>query len=114
MLVIGVRLMRGAEAGRWLRAVLLATLGIILIGTGLALLFGGAVNGLPAGWGGAFGLSFASLVEIGIALIGEPAIARSEEHTSELQSLMRISYAVFCLKNKNRKKNKYRSYTSIQ
>src|SRR3546814_2579797 len=29
--------------------------------------------------------------------------ARSEEHTSELQSLMRISYAVFCLKKKNRK-----------
>src|SRR3546814_2346315 len=30
--------------------------------------------------------------------------ARSEEHTSELQSLMRISYAVFCLKKKNRQK----------
>src|SRR3546814_5677764 len=30
--------------------------------------------------------------------------ARSEEHTSELQSLMRISYAVFCLKKKNRTK----------
>src|SRR3546814_1777410 len=29
-----------------------------------------------------------------------PAKARSEEHTSELQSLMRISYAVFCLKKK--------------
>src|SRR3546814_5528253 len=29
------------------------------------------------------------------------AIHRSEEHTSELQSLMRISYAVFCLKKKN-------------
>src|SRR3546814_6575628 len=29
------------------------------------------------------------------------ALGRSEEHTSELQSLMRISYAVFCLKNKN-------------
>src|SRR3546814_8038351 len=29
--------------------------------------------------------------------------ARSEEHTSELQSLMRISYAVFCLKNKKHK-----------
>src|SRR3546814_9432026 len=29
-----------------------------------------------------------------------PAFARSEEHTSELQSLMRISYAVFCLKKK--------------
>src|SRR3546814_3399448 len=31
------------------------------------------------------------------------ATARSEEHTSELQSLMRISYAVFCLKKKTRK-----------
>src|SRR3546814_5031307 len=31
--------------------------------------------------------------------------ARSEEHTSELQSLMRISYAVFCLKKKKIKKN---------
>src|SRR3546814_10359811 len=30
-----------------------------------------------------------------------PATDRSEEHTSELQSLMRISYAVFCLKKKN-------------
>src|SRR3546814_9672166 len=32
---------------------------------------------------------------------GPAAPARSEEHTSELQSLMRISYAVFCLKKKN-------------
>src|SRR3546814_9907905 len=31
---------------------------------------------------------------------------RSEEHTSELQSLMRISYAVFCLKQKNNRKKK--------
>src|SRR3546814_2974752 len=31
------------------------------------------------------------------------ALGRSEEHTSELQSLMRISYAVFCLKIKNKK-----------
>src|SRR3546814_3994278 len=30
---------------------------------------------------------------------------RSEEHTSELQSLMRISYAVFCLKNKKKQKH---------
>src|SRR3546814_7798802 len=30
---------------------------------------------------------------------------RSEEHTSELQSLMRISYAVFCLKKKNKNRN---------
>src|SRR3546814_5319272 len=32
---------------------------------------------------------------------GNIAAIRSEEHTSELQSLMRISYAVFCLKKKN-------------
>src|SRR3546814_3653070 len=32
--------------------------------------------------------------------------ARSEEHTSELQSLMRISYAVFCLKKKKKKQTK--------
>src|SRR3546814_2831069 len=31
---------------------------------------------------------------------------RSEEHTSELQSLMRISYAVFCLKKKKKQQNK--------
>src|SRR3546814_5595839 len=33
-----------------------------------------------------------------------PSIVRSEEHTSELQSLMRISYAVFCLKKKKTNK----------
>src|SRR3546814_8441614 len=42
---------------------------------------------------------------VGIATLGGKGSARrlllrSEEHTSELQSLMRISYAVFCLKNK--------------
>src|SRR3546814_2434969 len=38
---------------------------------------------------------------------------RSEEHTSELQSLMRISYAVFCLKKKNKITNEKVSTTSI-
>src|SRR3546814_10172047 len=33
-------------------------------------------------------------------------MGRSEEHTSELQSLMRISYAVFCLTNKKKKKHR--------
>src|SRR3546814_10816531 len=38
----------------------------------------------------------------------QPAVAaRSEEHTSELQSLMRISYAVFCLKKNNLKNSTY-------
>src|SRR3546814_9683720 len=38
--------------------------------------------------------------QIGIFVIGRSVVARSDEHTSELQSLMRISYAVFCLKKK--------------
>src|SRR3546814_6745495 len=44
----------------------------------------------------------------GIDRLRRPAIAqvRSEEHTSELQSLMRISYAVFCLKKKKKHKIK--------
>src|SRR3546814_3341296 len=37
------------------------------------------------------------------AISADVDVARSEEHTSELQSLMRISYAVFCLKKKNYK-----------
>src|SRR3546814_4920705 len=42
--------------------------------------------------------------------------ARSEEHTSELQSLMRISYAVFCLKKKKQKQanNKYIRYETAK
>src|SRR3546814_4238503 len=40
------------------------------------------------------------------AMDGE--VARSEEHTSELQSLMRISYAVFCLKKKKKKTHEQR------
>src|SRR3546814_4881790 len=42
--------------------------------------------------------------------IGNAGPGRSEEHTSELQSLMRISYAVFCLKKKNTTQQKL-SYT---
>src|SRR3546814_6089796 len=39
---------------------------------------------------------------------------RSEEHTSELQSLMRISYAVFCLKKKKQRKNKKYTQTDLK
>src|SRR3546814_4351985 len=38
---------------------------------------------------------------------GHSGTPRSEEHTSELQSLMRISYAVFCLKKKTNQNNRY-------
>src|SRR3546814_8677343 len=61
---------------------------------------GNALHGRRIGIGfrlfGAFGaVAFLTLVATGIAWL------RSEEHTSELQSLMRISYAVFCLTKKN-------------
>src|SRR3546814_1734238 len=47
------------------------------------------------------------LLNAALALIAAVAlIGRSEEHTSELQSLMRISYAVFCLKKKKKKRTK--------
>src|SRR3546814_7982262 len=42
------------------------------------------------------------LARIGRSKSGPPGNQRSEEHTSELQSLMRISYAVFCLKKKTK------------
>src|SRR3546814_9406622 len=55
----------------------------------------GARRPVPAGPGrGAAGFQY---------LCGAPLQLRSEEHTSELQSLMRISYAVFCLTKKNKK-----------
>src|SRR3546814_3369207 len=45
------------------------------------------------------------IAEGGIIVHGDAA--RSEEHTSELQSLMRISYAVFCLKKKKTQRNQH-------
>src|SRR3546814_4997461 len=43
------------------------------------------------------------------AIFDAGRIFRSEEHTSELQSLMRISYAVFCLKKKNKNQHNIRT-----
>src|SRR3546814_5462007 len=73
-----------------------------LIGVGVAIIvllvaFGSVV---------AMGLPIATAlfgIFVGAAGVGVLAsvLDRSEEHTSELQSLMRISYAVFCLKKKN-------------
>src|SRR3546814_3044256 len=51
---------------------------------------------------GAGGHQAAAAVAAVGAEVEDPVGGRSEEHTSELQSLMRISYAVFCLKKKNR------------
>src|SRR3546814_10558242 len=48
----------------------------------------------------AFGLNLGESLWAELAPFGVDVLSRSEEHTSELQSLMRISYAVFCLKKK--------------
>src|SRR3546814_7722033 len=47
------------------------------------------------------GRRHAAVLRRPVAIFDHPPRQRSEEHTSELQSLMRISYAVFCLKKKN-------------
>src|SRR3546814_5023691 len=58
--------------------------------------------------GGAVGTFTGAAMHVPVSVVDEAASMasrlgadRSEEHTSELQSLMRISYAVFCLKQKN-------------
>src|SRR3546814_2215536 len=69
--------------------------------------------GLQLAWPGlaTFPMLPATSVPIGKDAEGK---VRSEEHTSELQSLMRISYAVFCLKKKTKTYNHYMTqYTYI-
>src|SRR3546814_3081556 len=112
--------------------VLLNALGGVVAGIWLAILgeWGSIGYGLMFGIGGAMLISFAMLpgmllagpavmmdkkgIKSGFYLFGFlsavytfgvlTAWCRSEEHTSELQSLMRISYAVFCLKKKKMNK----------
>ncbi|MBA3667443.1 MAG: DNA translocase FtsK 4TM domain-containing protein, partial [Sphingomonas sp.] len=70
----GLRMVRGVEAGRIGRAILVAALGVGLIGVALGLYAGTAVSGLPAGYGGALGLAGAHGVEALVRLIGNPSI----------------------------------------
>src|SRR3546814_2924533 len=72
-------------------------------------------SGTPIGSIAAAGvimLAFSGFVPLGrlaelanIGTLGAFVVVRSEEHTSELQSLMRISYAFFCLKKNNNNNN---------
>src|SRR3546814_4629462 len=63
---------------------------------------------IPQEYGGSgLGLTEASVIMEEINRSGGNSGARSEEHTSELQSLMRISYAVFCLKKKKSPENRH-------
>src|SRR3546814_2279913 len=52
-------------------------------------------------------------IRAAVQLIESGELLRSEEHTSELQSLMRISYAVFCLKKKTKHHMTHILYTEI-
>src|SRR3546814_5454264 len=67
---------------------------------GGATLAGGASTAFSASAAGQSGLASTASGLGGVARAAGRAAIRSEEHTSELQSLMRISYAVFCLKKK--------------
>src|SRR3546814_9661090 len=76
------------------------------------------MNAYGAKMGGLFGLA-GSLG--GAAIMSDrrlkaeiKRVGRSEEHTSELQSLMRISYAVFCLKKKTKHRQQTRSEQTTQ
>src|SRR3546814_1965640 len=75
-----MRVMALSLATNWIGYLLLA-----------GMLFAAGGMTLPEGW---------ALGNGALRLIGAAMVLRSEEHTSELQSLMRISYAVFCLKKK--------------
>src|SRR3546814_8431387 len=74
------------------------------IGVSVLLLVGSMTNeiNVPASEGGH---ADTSSQEVKDAVIQSKFGTRSEEHTSELQSLMRISYAVFCLKKKKKTLN---------
>src|SRR3546814_2805753 len=71
----------------------------------MRVLYGGSVNGDNAA-------ELLGAGDVDGALVGGEQL-RSEEHTSELQSLMLISYAVFCLKKKNKYTTKLQTHHQI-
>src|SRR5262245_2148488 len=72
--LVGLRMVRGVDTGRMRRALLVAALGVGLIGVSLGLLPVSAMSGLPAGNGGALGLAGAYAVDSAVSLIGNPDI----------------------------------------
>src|SRR3546814_7682215 len=84
-----VALRQAASIGAWMTVIALTS---------------GAIWGRPT-WGTywVWDARLTSMLILLFLYLGLIALGRSEEHTSELQSLMRISYAVFCLKKKKTK-----------
>jgi len=73
--LFGLRMMREVPGARFGRALLVATLGVLLVGVALGLMRGSTVSGLPAAWGGALGLAGANGIDAALGLIGNPSIA---------------------------------------
>src|SRR3546814_8875595 len=88
ILSVELRKMFDTRSGFWLMASIVI---LSVIATGATLIFADRENLDFEAFASAVGIPMSVLL---------PMIGRSEEHTSELQSLMRISYAVFCLKKK--------------
>ncbi len=72
--IIGLRLTRGVDPGRWIRNLLITFAGVSLIGLAGGLFAGGGVWGLPAGWGGSVGLALAKGADALLNLLGDPSI----------------------------------------
>src|SRR3546814_2398752 len=91
--------------------VLIGVVTIAVLATGIPIAFGLGLVALGFliavdGWDSHSILAdtfFAGLAEFGLVAIPMFVLMRSEEHTSELQSLMRITYAVCCLTRKKRR-----------
>ena len=72
--LVGLRMVRGVDTGPMRRALLVAAIGVVLIGIALGLYAGSAISGLPAGYGGALGLAGAYGVDAAVRSIGNPQI----------------------------------------
>src|SRR3546814_3153638 len=83
---------------------------LFLLGLGIFLILMAPVVGILPGPGGMLVLA----AGLALTLKNSNWAKRSEEHTSELQSLMRISYAVFCLKKKKKNHTNTNSNTQKQ
>ena len=72
--LFGLRLVRDVEVGRFARAIVAATIGVVLVGVAFGLMRGSTVSGLPAAWGGALGLAGAHGIDALLALIRNPSV----------------------------------------
>ena len=76
VLVVAFRMWRDADIGRWGRAAAIILAAILLIGSGLTLVAGASVRGVPFGLGGIPGYAGGSAISALLGLIGDEAIAR--------------------------------------